>query len=91
LAKQAQGEALAQEAALVRRLGAQSEELQGIWLAELRARHLDLFDAEPRSKNLPFLRRKLAFQVQERMEGGLRVVERAGFEPATFGLSAKRC
>jgi len=65
------GEALAREAEIMRKLGLQLTELKGMGLAELRARHVDLFGEEPRSKNLPFLRKKLAFRLQERVQGGL--------------------
>ncbi len=86
------GEALAQEAALMRKLGAQLAELQTMALAELRARHLDLFGEEAKSKNLPFLRRKLAFRLQERAEGGLSPEARARIEklaPAELPTKAK--
>jgi len=71
MAKNVQGEALAQEAELMRKLGLQLSELQGMGLAELRARHLELFGEDARSKNLPFLRKRLAFRLQERVHGGL--------------------
>lgn len=71
MAKMAQGEALAQEAAMLRKLGLQIAELQGMGLADLRAEHVALFGEEARSKNLPFLRRRLAFRLQERVQGGL--------------------
>lgn len=67
----APGEALAQEAALMRKLGLQLAELQEMGLADLRTQYLDLFGEEARSKNLPFLRKKLAYRLQERVEGGL--------------------
>lgn len=71
MAKHAQGEALAQEAELMRQLGLQLAELQEMGLADLRAKHLELFGEEARSKNLPYLRKRLAFRLQERVEGGL--------------------
>lgn len=71
MAKNAQGEALAQEAELMRKLGLQLSELQEMGLAELRTRHLELFGEEAKSKNLPFLRKRLAFRLQERVHGGL--------------------
>lgn len=80
MAKQAQGEALAQEAELMRKLGLQLSELQEMGLAELRAKHLELFGEEARSKNLPYLRKRLAFRLQERMEGGLSPAARARIE-----------
>ena len=71
MAKTAQGEALAQEAAMLRKLGLQLTELQDMGLADLRAKHVALFGEEARSKNLPFLRKRLAFRMQERVHGGL--------------------
>lgn len=71
MANQAHGEALAQEAALMRRLGLQLTELQEMGLKDLRAKYLDLFGEEAKSKNLPFLRKKVAFRLQERVHGGL--------------------
>lgn len=65
------GEALRADAALMRKLGLQLAGLQEMGLADLRARHLELFGEDAKSKNLPFLRRKLAFRLQERVDGGL--------------------
>jgi hypothetical protein len=65
------GEALAEDAGLMRQLGRQLDALQGMVLAELRAQYRSLFGEEAKSKNLPFLRKKLAFRLQERVEGGL--------------------
>jgi len=65
------GEALASEAELLRALSRQLLELQKMGLSELKQRFADLFGLEAKSKNLPFLRRKLAFRLQERLEGGL--------------------
>ena len=93
MAKQAQGEALAQEAELMRKLGLQLAELQEMGLAELRAKHLELFGEGARSKNLPYLRKRLAFRLQERVEGGLSPQARAKIEelaPATLPEGRKR-
>ena len=49
-------------------------------LKDLRGRYEELFGDLPRSKNLPFLRKQLAFRIQERMEGGLSVVARERLE-----------
>lgn len=75
-----EGEALHQEAALLRKLGLQLAELSRMGLAELRAKHLELFGEEARSKNLPFLRKRLAFRLQERVHGGLSPEARAKVE-----------
>lgn len=80
MARQAQGEALAQEVELMRKLGLQLAELQDMGLAELRAKHVELFGEEARSKNLPYLRKRLAFRLQERVEGGLSPQARAKIE-----------
>lgn len=72
-----QGEALRQEAALLRELGLQLAKPQGMGLAELRAKHLELFGEETKSKNLPFLRKRMAFRLQERVHGGLSPEARA--------------
>jgi hypothetical protein len=93
MAKHAQGEALAQEAELMRKLGLQLAELQEMGLAELRAKHLELFGEAAKSKNLPFLRKRLAFRLQERVEGGLSPAAKAQIEelaPATLPEAAKR-
>ena len=71
MAAKATGEALAKEAEIMRKLGLQLTELQGMSLVELRAKRLNLFGEEAKSKNLPFLRRLLAFRLQERVDGGL--------------------
>jgi len=65
------GEALQVEAGLMQKLARQLGELASWGLAELRAKHLELYGEEARSKNLPFLRKKLAFRLQERAEGGV--------------------
>jgi hypothetical protein len=65
------GEALAKEAAVMRSLAKDIGALQELGLAELKARYLELYGEEPRSKNLPYLRKKIAFRIQEQMEGGL--------------------
>jgi len=76
----AQGEALAREAELMRKLGLQLAELNGMGLVELRAKHLELFGEVPKSKNLPFLRKRLGFRLQERVHGGLTPEARAKVE-----------
>lgn len=93
MAKHAQGEAMAQEADLMRKLGFQLAELQEMGLAELRAKHLELFGEEAKSKNLPYLRKRLAYRLQERVDGGLSPAAKARLEelaPATLPEGAKR-
>lgn len=65
------GEALAQDAHLMRQVGAQLASLEGMGLAELRTQYRELYGEDAKSKNLPFLRKKLAYRLQERVEGGL--------------------
>jgi hypothetical protein len=54
--------------------------LQDLGLAELRVRYLAVYGEEARSKNLPYLRKKIAFRVQEQMEGGLSTAAQARIE-----------
>lgn len=93
MAKHAQGEALAQEAELMRELGLQLAELQDMGLADLRAKHLELFGEEAKSKNLPYLRKRLAYRLQERVDGGLSPAARAKIDelaPATLPEGRKQ-
>lgn len=93
MAKQAQGEALAHEAELMRKLGLQLAELHEMGLAELRAKHLELFGEEARSKNLPYLRKRLAYRLQERVDGGLSPAAKARIEelaPTTLPEGRRR-
>jgi hypothetical protein len=45
--------------------------LETLTLPQLRAKHLELFGTESRTKNKAFLQKKLAWQIQQRAEGGL--------------------
>lgn len=74
------GEALSREAAVMRSLAKDIGALQELGLAELRVRYLEVYGEEARSKNLPYLRKKIAFRVQEQMEGGLSVAAKARIE-----------
>lgn len=65
------GEALAAEAKALREVGQALVALEAMGLAQLRERYQALFGETARSKNLPYLRKKLAFRIQERVEGGL--------------------
>ncbi len=65
------GEALAAEARVMRAMAQELAELERMGLKALQARYLELFGEEARSKNLPYLRKKLAWRIQERVEGGL--------------------
>jgi len=74
------GEALSKEAAVMRSLAKDIGGLQELGLAELRVRYLEVTGEDARSKNLPYLRKKISFRVQEQMEGGLSVAARARIE-----------
>ena len=87
------GEALAEEAGILRQLGQQLHALEGMVLSELRTKYKALFGEEARSKNLPFLRKKLAFRLQEQVEGGLSPAALARIEelaPATLPVAPPR-
>lgn len=71
------GEALAREAAVMRSLAKNVGALQEFGLAELRGRYLEVYGEAARSKNLPYLRKKIAFRIQEQMEGGLSATAQA--------------
>ncbi|MBI3131511.1 MAG: DUF2924 domain-containing protein [Acidobacteria bacterium] len=71
MAQREKGEALATEARAMRATVAALAELEEMGLAALRERYRELYGEEARSKNLPYLRKKLAFRIQERAEGGL--------------------
>jgi hypothetical protein len=67
------GEALSREAAVMRSLAKDIGGLQELCLPQLRSWYREVFGEEARSKNLHYLRKKIAFRVQERMERGLSV------------------
>jgi len=71
MAGRTHNETLAKEAGIMRRLGEEVAALHDMNMAQLKARYREVYGEEPRSKNLPFLRKKLAFRLQERVEGGL--------------------
>lgn len=80
MVSKSKGEALSREAAVMRSLAKDIGALQGLGLAALRARYLEVYGEESRSKNLPHLRKKIAFRIQEQMEGGLSAEARARIE-----------
>lgn len=71
------GEVLSREAAVMRGLAREIAALQEMNLAQLRVHWSEAFGEEARSKNLLYLRKKVAFRMQERMEGGLTEVATA--------------
>lgn len=74
------GEALSKEAAVMRALAKEIGALQELGLAELRVRYQDVYGEDAKSKNLPYLRKKIAFRVQEQMEGGLSAAAKTRIE-----------
>lgn len=62
--------------------------LQELGLAELKARYLEVYGEEARSKNLPYLRKKIAFRIQEQMEGGLSAAAKARIEELSSAEAA---
>lgn len=64
-------EALRAEAKALKEVARALVDLGRMDMAALRLQHEALFGEPARSKNAVFLRRKLAFRIQERVEGGL--------------------
>jgi len=85
------GEALSREAAVMRSLAKDIGGLQELGLAELRGRYMEVYGEEARSKNLPYLRKKIAFRIQEQMDGGLSAAAQARLlELSSAEASAER-
>ena len=64
------GEAPAVDKQTMIAVSAQLQALDGLTLAQLQKKHLELYGSESRTKNKSFLRKKLAYRIQERAEGG---------------------
>lgn len=64
-------EGLARESHRLKELTVALAQLQAMGLTALRVEHLRLLGFEARSKNLTYLRRRLAWRLQELVEGGL--------------------
>ena len=77
--------ALSREAAVMRSVAKDIGRLQQLGLVELRVRYQEVYGEEARSKNLPYLRKKIAFRLQEQMEGGLSASARARLEEISSG------
>lgn len=71
MSRKTDGETLPPEVKALKQLGTELEALQTMGLRDLRARFEELFGVQPKSKNLPFLRKQIAYRIQERREGGL--------------------
>lgn len=74
------GEALSREAAVMRTVAKEIGRLQELGLAELRAQYQQVYGEEARSKNLPYLRKKLAFRLQEQTGGSLSAAAQSRLE-----------
>lgn len=64
-------EGLAQDRKAMSEVARELAAIRTMRLPQLRVRYRELFGGETKSKNLPFLRKKLAWRVQELVEGGL--------------------
>lgn len=80
--------ALSKEAGVMRALAKDIGALQELGLAELRGRYLEVYGGEAKSKNLPYLRKKIAFRLQEQMEGGLSSAATARLEELSSSEAA---
>src|SRR5208283_256630 len=69
------GKALPQETRRLKELTTALDRLQNFTLKQLRAEHLRLLGFEARSKNLVYLRRRIAWRLQELVDGGLSDLE----------------
>lgn len=65
------GEALDRERQAMVEVSREVIALEALTLPQLRGKHLELFGSESRTKNKAFLKKKLAWRIQERTEGGL--------------------
>jgi len=88
------GEALAQEGKILKKIARELAGLAEMGLGQLKLRYHELFGEEARSKNLPFLRKKLAFRIQECGEGGLSphaqaIIEEIGPQDLPTAVSRK--
>ncbi len=87
------GEALSKERKAMAELSREIRALDGMKLAELQATYRRLFQAESHSKNTAYLRKKLAYRIQELAEGGLPEEAKAQLEvlmPAQIPLAGEQ-
>lgn len=87
------GEALSKERKAMAELSRDIRALDGMKLAELQQTYRRLFQAESHSKNTAYLRKKLAFRIQELAEGGLTEETKAQLEalmPAQIPLAGEQ-
>jgi hypothetical protein len=64
--------------------------LDGLTLAQLQKKHLEFYGIETRTKNKAFLRKKLAYRIQELAEGGLSPKAKARIEELAPALRPDR-
>ena len=87
------GEALSKERKAMAELSREIRALDGMRLAELQQTYRRLFQSESHSKNTAYLRKKLAFRIQELAEGGLSDETKAQLEalmPAKIPLAGEQ-
>lgn len=71
MSSRGKGEALDRERRAMMAVAKELKALEGLTLTQLREKHVALFGAESRTKNKAFLKKKLAWRIQELAEGGL--------------------
>jgi hypothetical protein len=71
MSKAAKGVSLDVERTTLARIGQELEPLKILGVRELQVKHQELFGDLPKTKNTGFLRKKLAWRIQELIEGGL--------------------
>ena len=84
------GEAPAVDKQTMIAVSAQLQALDGFTLAQLQKKHLELYGIESRTKNKSFLRKKLAYRIQELAEGGLSPQAKARIEELAPALLPDR-
>lgn len=70
-------EALSRDRQAMMQVSRKVRALEFLTLAQLKKKHLELFGEESLTKNKTYLRRKLAFRLQEQVEGGLSSADQA--------------
>lgn len=83
-------EALARDRQVMMQVSRKVRALEFLTLAQLKKKHLELFGEESLTKNKTYLRRKLAFRLQEQVEGGLSPEDQARIEDLAPALLPNR-
>lgn len=71
MTRTSRGEALRRERRAMVEVSREVKALDFLTLAQLQVKYRDLFGTETRTKNKVYLRKKVAWRIQERAEGGL--------------------